>query len=55
MTQENDAFFPVYASHVIRREVKPVTPDYYDLLGKTLSHTIKQDNQAFYTTFYPGK
>ena len=54
-THENDALYPIYGDHVIPSEVKAVPLDYHETLGKTLSNTIKQDNAAFYSTFYPGR
>ena len=55
LTHENDVYYPVYGDHVIRQQVKPVPLDYYETLGKTLCHTIKEDNAAFYSAFYPGR
>ncbi len=55
-THENDsAFRNIYADHVIRSEVKPVPLDYHETLGKPLANRIKQDNAAFYSTFYPDR
>jgi sulfotransferase len=54
-TKENDALYPVYGDHKIRQEVKPVALDYHDVLGKALSNTIKQDNGAYYSAFYPDR
>lgn len=55
VTQENDAFYPVYGDHQIRSEVKAVPLDYHEVLGRNLSNTIKEDNSAFYSAFYPGR
>ena len=53
-TSENDNFYPVYADHVIRQEVKALPLDYLQVLGKDLCATIRTHNAKFYSLFYPG-
>jgi sulfotransferase len=55
VTQENDSYYPIYSDHTIRPEVRPVPLDYHDTLGKTISNGIKQSNEKFFSTFYPGR
>jgi len=40
-TQEHDLGWP-FGDHVIRPEIKPLTPDWHDTLGRQLSETINQ-------------
>jgi sulfotransferase len=55
VTQEDDSRYPVYADHTIRSELKPIPPDYNEVLGKALSNGIKQSNAKFFSTFYPDR
>jgi sulfotransferase len=55
VTHENDAYYPIYGDHQIRRKVEPVPLDFNDVLGRSLSEQIREQNAVFYQTFYPHK
>jgi sulfotransferase len=55
ITEEDDTQYPIYGDHKIRQQIKPVPLDYFEVIGKELSETIRRDNPVFYNTFYPGK
>lgn len=53
MTIENDRIsdFGIYGDHKIRSEVKPLTKDWDQVLGRDLSKFIKDQHQWFYDEF----
>jgi sulfotransferase len=51
-THEDDSIYGISDLHLIRREVKPVKPDWNDVLGKELSQLITIKYKWFYDKFY---
>lgn len=52
-THEDDQIYGIPDLHVIRQEVKPVAPDWNDVLGKQFSDSIVRAFPWFYERFYP--
>ena len=55
VTQEDDSQYPIYGDHTIRQQVRPVPPDWHEVLGKDVAAMVRQDNAAFYQTFYKDR
>ena len=52
-TIENDGEFGQYGDHKIKPVVKPIAPDWKEILGGKFSDSIVASHQWFYDSFYP--